>query len=146
MPPEAKPKTPLSLAIHTQMKERELSIHQLADATDVGYERARTAVTGDEPPGKRLLRDICRVLELDLEAMTEMLITEQMKRKYGRVPARLAGKNPELQEIEELWQLLLPDEKEHIAWLVGQYAKRRIRKQESPTPLRRIAPRSVPPT
>jgi len=146
MPPEARPKTPLSLAIHTRMKERGVSIHQLADATEVGYERARTAVTGDEPPGKRFLRDICRVLKLDLEAMTEMLITEQVKRKYGRVPARLAGRDPELKAIEEPWQLLLPEEKEHITWLVGQYANRRTNKQESPTPLQRIAPRPVRPT
>lgn len=140
MPPEARPKTPLSLAIHTRMKERSVSIHQLADATAVGYERARTAVTGDEPPGKRLLCDICRVLKLDLKSMTEMLITEQMKRKYGRVPAQLAGRNPELQQIEELWQLLLPEEREHITWLVTRYAEKRPRGQEF-NPIRRIAPR-----
>jgi hypothetical protein len=118
-----------------------MSIHQLADATDVGYERARTAVTGDEPPGKRLLRDICRVLKLDLESMTEMLITEQIKRKHGRVPARLASGNPEIQQIEELWHLLLPEEKEHITWLVTRYAEKRPRKQEFDTPIQRIAPR-----
>ena len=118
-----------------------MSIHQLADATSVGYERARTAVTGDEPPGKRLLRDICRVLKLDLDSMTEMLITEQMKRKYGRVPARLAGRNPELQQIEEMWQLLLPEEKEHIIWLVGCYAEKGGRKEEIVAPIQRIAPR-----
>jgi len=141
MPPEARPKTPLSLAIYTRMKGRGISIHQLADATGVCYERARTAVTGDEPPGKRLLLDICRVLKMDPEPMTEMLITEQMKRKHGRLPARLAGRNPELQPIEELWQLLLPEEKEHIVWLVGRYAERRARKGEDVAPIQRIAPR-----
>jgi len=143
MPPEVRPKTPLAVAIYARMKEKDVSIHQLSEATGVCYERARTAVTGDEPPGKRLLRDICRVLQLDLEPMTEMLITEQMKRKHGRLPMRLAGSDPELQSIGELWQLLLPEEKEHIVWLVGRYAEKRGRREETVTPVQRIAPRAV---
>jgi len=140
---EIKPKTPLALAIHTRMKEKGLSVHDLADAMDVCYERARTAVTGDSPPSKSLLHNICRVLQLDLEAPDEMLITEQMRRKYGRVPSRLAGRNPELQPVEELWQFLTPEEKEHIIWLVHRYAERRTRKKEVASPIQRIAPRPV---
>ena len=120
-----------------------MSVHELKDATAVCYERARTAVTGDSPPGKHLLRDICRVLQLDFAAANEMLITEEMRRKYGRVPARLAGRNPELEPVEELWQFLTPEEKEHITWLVHRYAERRTRKREVATPIRRIAPRPV---
>ncbi len=118
-----------------------MSIHQLAKATDVGYERARTAVTGDEPPGKRLLGDICRVLKLDSDGMAEMLVTEQIKRKYGHRRARLANGDPELRSIEEGWQFLSPDEKEHIVWLVGRYAERGVRRAEAVAPIQRIAPR-----
>lgn len=118
-----------------------MSIHELADATGVGYERARTAVTGDEPPSKRLLRDICRFLKLDMESMSEMLIAEHVKRKYGRIPPRLTNGDTELQTVEELWQHLLPEEKEHVAWLVSRYAERRTRQQAKPTPVERIAPR-----
>jgi transcriptional regulator with XRE-family HTH domain len=141
VPPKAKPKTPLSLAIHTRMQERGVSIQELADATGVGYERARTAVTGDEPPGKRLLGDICRFLKLDVESMSEMLITENVKRKYGRIPTRLTGADPELQTVEELWQHLLPEEKEHIAWLVSRYSERRTSQKAKQIPVERIGPR-----
>jgi hypothetical protein len=140
MPPEIKPKTQLAFLIHDRMKERGMSVHELKDATAVCYERARTAVTGDSPPGERLLRDICRVLQLDFAAANEMLITEQMKRKFGRVPA-LKKHDPELQSIEEAWPSLLPDEKEHIVLLVERYVRKQ--RQQFVAPVPRILPRPV---
>jgi transcriptional regulator with XRE-family HTH domain len=125
------------------MKGRELSVQQLADATGVVYETIRGIVAGDRPPSKLLLREICRVLRLDLAATDEMLVTEQMKRKFGRVPARFVGKSPDLQPIEELWPLLSPDEREHIAWLVGHFAEKKNKKQEDTSLIQRIAPRPV---
>lgn len=125
------------------MDARGLSVRQLADATHVGYERARTAVTGDQPPSQRLLREICRALELDFAAANEMLITEQMKRKYGRIPLSLAGRDPDLQPIEELWQFLTTEEKEHITWLVGRYAERRASRPQVAGGLQRMAPRNI---
>ena len=127
--------------LHNGMKAKGLSIHQLAKATRVGYERARTAVTGDYPPSPRLLEDICRVLELDLKAAQEMLITEQVKRKHGRVPLGLLGRDSSLQPVEELWRFLTQEEKEHIIWLVGRYAERRSSQQEAP--IRRMGPRPI---
>jgi len=129
--------------IHAGIKAKGLSIRQLADATGVGYERARTAVTGDQPPSPRLLADIVQVLQLDFKAANEMLITEQVKRKHGRVPLGLLGRDPSLQPVEELWQFLTQEEKEHITWLVSRYAERRSRKPEAATPIRRIAPRPI---
>jgi transcriptional regulator with XRE-family HTH domain len=125
------------------MKEKGLSVYDLANATAVGYERARTAVTGVCPPSVRLLGEICRVLNLDLASATDMLIDEQMKRKFGRIPVALARKDPELQQIEEVWQLLTPEEKEHITWLVNRYAEKKSRKPQVATPFQRIAPRPV---
>jgi hypothetical protein len=142
MPRRINAKTPLSKLIHEQMQERGVSVHQLAIATRVGYERARTAATGDEPPSQRLLEEICRFLQLDFKVANEMLITEQMKRRYGRLPSGLGDRDPELQAIEENWQLLSPDEREHIAWLVSRYAERRDRTHQTPK-LHRMGPRPV---
>jgi len=143
MPPKIKSKTPLSGLIHTRMKERGVSVQQLADATRVGYERARTAAMGDQPPSQRLLEEICRFLQLDFNVANEMLITEQMKRKYGRVPASLSGRDQKLQPIEELWQFLTPEEKEHIVWLVSRYAERRGPGPEASAKVQRMVPRPV---
>ena len=131
MPPDIKPKTALSLEIYTRMKQVPLSSKQLADAVEVHYETMRYILKGDRPPPKRLLRDICRVLTLDFEAMNEMLVAEQINRKFGRVPATRRN-DPELQSIEEAWPLLLPEEKEHIVLLIERYVERKQRQQFSP--------------
>ena len=103
------------------------------------YETIRGVLKGDRPPSKLLLREICRVLTLDFEVMDEMLVTQQMKRKFNRVPA-LKKNDPELQSIEDAWPLLLPHEKEHVLLLVGKYAEQ---KQGFDVPAPRIVPRSV---
>ena len=141
MPPEIKPKTALSLRIHTRMKELPLSSRQLADAVEVHYETMRYILKGDRPPPKRLLRDICRVLTLDFEAMNDILTMELIKRQFGSVPA-LRKNDPELQSIEGAWPLLLPEEKEHIVLLVEKYAQRK-QKQQFASPVPRIVPKPV---
>jgi hypothetical protein len=142
MPPEIKPKTALALFLHGGMKRKGLSVQALALATDVGYERARTSVTGDKPPSRRLLREICRVLQLDFKAADEMLVAEQVKRKYGHLSPALASGDPDLRSIEMLWPELTPQEKEHVAWLVTRYAEKKSQKGRATT-LQRMAPRPV---
>lgn len=146
MPPEIKPKTSLSLEIYTQMKAKGLNVHQLADATDVVYETMRGIVAGDRPPGKLRLREICRALNLEFAPMNEMLIAEQMKRKFGRVASRPGLRDPALQAIEDRWPLLLPEERDHITWLVGHLIEKKSRKREEPIQPQRIAPRPVRPS
>jgi transcriptional regulator with XRE-family HTH domain len=146
VPPEIKPTTALSLRIYERMKEKGLSVHQLADSTDVVYETMRMIVTGQRPPGKLRLREICRVLSLDFEETNDMLIIEQVKRKFGRVPSGTQTKDPELRKIEEIWPFLLPEEKEHISWLVVQLTEKRSRKREDSSTSARIAPRPVRPS
>jgi hypothetical protein len=123
------------------MKAKDISAHQLAKATNVGYEAIRSVVAGDRPPGNLLFGAICRVLDLNPATTGEMLIAEQMKRKFGKIPTLV--KNPELQRIDELWPFLLPEEKEHVTWLVGHFAEKRTRKREQPMSPQRIAPRPV---
>ena len=146
VPPEIKPKTALSLRIYERMKQKGLTVQQMADATDVVYETMRIIVTGQRPPGKLRLREICRTLDLDFTEINEMLILEQMKRKFGRLPSGTQAKDPELRKIEEIWPFLLPEEKEHICWLVLQLSEKRNKKREDPAPAPRIAPRPVRPS
>lgn len=140
MPHEISPKTELSRFIYDGMKHKGFSVQALADATYVGYERARTAVTGDKPPSQRLLRDICRVLQLDFKIANDMLVAERVKQKYGLLPSARATADPELRSIEALWPELTPQEKEHVAWLVGRYAEKKSQRSQI---LQRIAPRPV---
>ncbi len=123
------------------MRKVPLSSKQLAAEVDVVYETIRGILKGDRPPSKLLLREICRVLALDFEAMDEMLVTEQMKRKFGRVTTTRKN-DPALQSIEAAWPLLLPEEKEHIILLVEKYVERKQRQQLAAA-VPRIVPRQI---
>jgi len=123
------------------MKEVPLSPTELATELDVVYETVRGILKGDRPPSKLLLREICRVLTLDFETMNEMLVTEQIKRKFDRVPA-MRKSDPGLQSVEEAWPLLLPEEKEHVVLLVEKYADRK-QKHQPLSSVPRIVPRPV---
>jgi transcriptional regulator with XRE-family HTH domain len=123
------------------MKEVRLSANELATQLNVVYETVRGILKGDRPPSKLLLREICRILTLDFETMNEMLVTEQIKRKFGRVSA-MRKSDPGLQLVEEAWPLLLPEEKEHVVLLVEKYADR-TRKHQPPSSAPRIVPRPV---
>ncbi len=137
--------TELSTALRKRMGEKGISIIDLANAADVVYETARKVVTGERNPSKRLLRDICVFLVLDFDDHHKMLVAQQITKKFGGIPAKLAGKNPEMQSIENLWGFLLPEEKEHITWLVRQYALR-SKIVDRPARLQpKIAPQSARP-
>jgi transcriptional regulator with XRE-family HTH domain len=135
MPPQIQPKTKLSLAIYGRSRELDLSVKEVADKVEVVYETMRKVVSGDRPPSKRLLRDICRVLKLDFDSLNALLVGQKLK-KYGDVPAQLAGKNPELAKIEEVWDFLTPEQKDHVNWLVESLAQQNASSRKSPRHLR----------
>lgn len=135
MPVTVRPKTELSLTIFNGMGEAGLSISELASKTEVVYETIRKIVSGEQPPSKRLLVDICSTLKLDFDLCHEMLIAQKIKAKYGTLPSKMAKKNPQLQPIEDNWSFLSEDEQNHILNLVHLYARQRRskpRKKGSP--------------
>jgi transcriptional regulator with XRE-family HTH domain len=125
MPLTIRPRTGLSLELFHRMGEMGVSISELAERTEVVYETVRRIVSGQQPPSKRLLVDICNVLKLDFDRCNEMLVAEKIKAKFGAVPLRMAKKNPQLQPIEDSWGFLTEQEKAHILTLVDLYARQR---------------------
>jgi hypothetical protein len=142
VPPELKPKTPLSGAIYTRMKQQERSVKELAVDAGVHYETIRGIATGDKSPSKLLLREICYLLSLDFKTLNEMRILDQMQRKLGHLP-NFTSKNLELQSIEELWPLLCTEDKEQVIHLVTRLAKGKPEKQKETIAPPRIAPRPI---
>lgn len=124
------------------MKTRGVTAQQLASETGVHYETIRGVVSGTKLPSALLLREICRILHLDQPSTSEMLIAQQVARKFGRIPAGSGVRDSALRSIEERWPLLLPEEKEHIVWLVEHLAEKKTKKRGS-GPFRRLEPRPV---
>jgi len=119
------------MLLHAKMNERGVSIRQLADEVGVVYETVRKAVGGIQLPSKRLLRDIANFLKIDPKHAEELRVQEQLTAKYGDAAARLSRKNPELIQIDQFWDFLTAEQKQHITWLVQSLADKNAGRRPS---------------
>lgn len=106
------------------MDAKGFSAKQLADRVKITYEHVRKLIRGDAYPSKSLLTVICQELGWDAERATELAHTDKIERKFGGVPAMLAGKNPELSDIERNWEYLNYDQRNTVKVLISALADR----------------------
>jgi transcriptional regulator with XRE-family HTH domain len=137
-----KPQTELALALSSRMLANGLSIRDLATKVEVSYEAIRRIIGGSQLPSKRLLKDLCDILQMDFESTDQMRQVEDIRRRHGSLPAKMTGKNPELQPIEDMWAFLSEAEKEQIVALVRYYAHRNVTQPSGPSRIPKISPKS----
>jgi transcriptional regulator with XRE-family HTH domain len=113
----------MSEIITRAMDAKGISIRGLAERIDIAYEASRRIVRGS-PPSKPVLRLLCKELDLDFATMQEMSMKTQLRRKYGDVPLKLAGRNPELEPIEKAWAFLTADQKKDATAMIQAWANR----------------------
>lgn len=103
-----------SLALKSRMDELDLSIRDVALNTGATYEHIRRLVRGMVTPSKYLLKEICDFLHMDLKEAQELVAADQLMRKYGTLPEKLAGKTEDLQPLEILWPYLTEEQKQNL--------------------------------
>jgi hypothetical protein len=81
-------------------------------------------VRGYTLPGTHLLKIICKVLDLDEQAMSKLVVGDKISKKYGGIPAELTGKDPRFVEIERLLPQLTEQQFDFILGAVEGIAKR----------------------
>ena len=121
---EIEPTGRFGTGLRSAMDAKGISAKHLADRVNITYEHVRKLIRGDAYPSKALLSLICDALSWDAEKATQLASTDKIERKFGGVPALLAGKNPELVEIERHWEYLNAEQKETVKVLVSALADR----------------------
>jgi|SRR5579884_127349 len=102
----------LAHALTERMKELDLTMRQVAERTGLTYEHIRKLSRGEAFPSKLVLREICAVLDLQLEEMEALAVADRVENKYGGIPHALVGNHPELSLLAPWWDRLTPDQKE----------------------------------
>jgi transcriptional regulator with XRE-family HTH domain len=87
-----------------------MSLKDLAIKTNATYEHMRKLVKGLSYPSKYLLDVLVKALGADKEELQKLIAADEIERKYGKIPALLSGKNPEMTEVEKSGYLLLTAE------------------------------------
>jgi len=68
------------------------SIKDLSDMMDMSYEHTRRLVNGDNLPSKIALKTLVSLLKLDKEEAEKVWLADNLRKKYGGIPAELAGR------------------------------------------------------
>jgi transcriptional regulator with XRE-family HTH domain len=120
-----------AVALNNKLEQKGWSVLRLAKELDATYEHVRKIAKGLTFPSMRFLKDLCRVLGLDYGEMARLVVADKIERKYGGIPAELAGKDPRFTQIERLLPAL-SDEQFHTVLGILQDMDRRNRRQGQP--------------
>jgi transcriptional regulator with XRE-family HTH domain len=124
VPVEIKPRTELGRRILQRIKDLGLDVTQSASRIYVKYETLRKVVKGDRPPPRRLLRDLCRELNLDFQELETIVVVDKLRQEHPAALLHIAGvAEPEIIAIARQWPSLSDDQKQHIRWLVAKFVE-----------------------
>jgi len=121
--------TAISRIIEKAMAKKKLTIRKMAEELEVTYEHARCIARGLTIPSKRVLPKLSTLLGLDLRELGEAQVSAQIKKKYGDIPLEIAGKNPELEPIQQVWADLSTQHKCDLILMAKTFA--RLDRQQS---------------
>jgi hypothetical protein len=124
VPVEIKPRTELGRRILQRIKDLGLDVMQVAPRIGVEYETLRKVVKGDRPPARRVLRDLCLELNLDLQELENIVVVDKLRQKHPGALLHIAGvADPEIVAIARQWPSLSDDQRQHIRWLIKKFVE-----------------------
>jgi transcriptional regulator with XRE-family HTH domain len=99
-------------AFATALREHEMGLRELAAKTDGTYEHMRKLAKGLAYPSKYLLKEICKVLKLDMDEMDKLITQDKLQLKYGTTLNGVLKRDPRISEYEALVPHLSDDQNE----------------------------------
>jgi hypothetical protein len=103
-----------SVAVLEALEAKDKSIGWLADATKITYEHARKLVRGKTFPSKLLLPQIIKVLGLDKQKITQMVIADRLRKQFGEIPEAITGKTPRMVKLGMVLESLTDEQFQNL--------------------------------
>jgi len=121
---DVEPKGEFAQELVKLMNEHGLTIREVAEKADVTYESVRRLVHGIAFPSNMMLKTLCPIVGMEYNRAKQLATADKIVQKYGSVAHVLAGKNPELAEIERAWPTLEEGQKQDVIATVLAMARR----------------------
>jgi transcriptional regulator with XRE-family HTH domain len=118
------PRTQLAELLTSKMEEQGMTMNELAEKLDVTYEHVRRIVRGEGIPSKYVLKLIAEVFKFKYHDLEKIAVSDKIKKKYGSIPAELAGKDPTLEPLEKLWFKLHEEQRAALIDMASSFARR----------------------
>lgn len=107
-----------------KMREVKLSIRDVATKVGTSYEHVRSIVKGKVVPSDHMAQALAEVLKIKKSELERVVTADRIRRKFGTIPLEIAGKNPELEPLERVWNHLSKDHKADLIAQAEAWAKR----------------------
>ena len=107
-----------------KMREVKLSIRDVATKVGTSYEHVRSIVKGKAVPSDLMARALAEALKINKAELERVVTADRIRRKFGTIPLEIAGKNPELEPLERVWNYLSQDHKADLVAQAEAWAKR----------------------
>lgn len=111
-------------AMNDALKEKKMSMQDVADALDITYEHTRKICHSMAFPGKHTLKPLCRLLGLDLDEMHRLVVSDKIEHKYGGLPYELAGKSEKFKTLERLLPKLTDEQFNTVLGMIEGMVRR----------------------
>jgi transcriptional regulator with XRE-family HTH domain len=109
--------------ISDRMQKLGLSIRDVSGNVDMTYEHVRRIVRGEALPSRFVLKPMCEYLGLNYKEADKLANADRIRKKFGTIPLELAGKNPELEPIEKVWNKLTEQQKRDAISMIQGWAR-----------------------
>lgn len=100
------PVTQLAIRLQQVLNARGLTIRSFSEEMDMTYEYLRRLLNGTNLPSKNLLKLFCQKFGWDYEEMSELLVQDSFRKRFGEKGAVAQQVNPEVQPFQLGWDLL----------------------------------------
>ncbi len=106
------------------MRELKLSLRDVSTKVGTSYEHVRSIVRGIVVPSDAMAEALAGALKIKKEELQRVITADRIRVKFGTIPLELAGKNPELEPLERVWNHLSQDHKADLIAQAQAWAKR----------------------
>jgi transcriptional regulator with XRE-family HTH domain len=125
------PEADFATVLALRMKERNISIRELATQSHLSYEFIRKLVRGLSVPSRPVLEGICGVLGLNSTQMARLVDMARLRINYGPILEELTGRTPALGKAEQFWSQLKPEQREMVIELMSAMTRKNRESRKS---------------
>jgi transcriptional regulator with XRE-family HTH domain len=103
-----------STRVQQIMDDKNITMKELAEATEMTYEHTRKIVKGLVYPSKNMARLVAGALKVSGKELEDLALEDKLMGKFSHVASKMAGRNPELESIDAVWSLFDDRDKQDI--------------------------------
>lgn len=92
------------------VRKKDLSLDDVAAKLDMAYEHMRKVWIGRSAPSKLLLKELCKMLNINYSEAQKAVTADKLERKYGKSVYTAIGSNPRFSDIEDVLPTLTDTE------------------------------------